>query len=631
MDIQTSAKTATNETRPAERNAVVIRFAGDSGDGIQAAGNQFGIEAALAGNDLATFPDYPSEIRAPAGTTFGVSSFQIQFSSQEIHTPGDKLDCLIALNPAALKVHLRDLKPGGTLVADAGAFKAGSLKKAGYETDPLEDGSLDPYRLLAIDISTLTRETVAAIPDIDVTSKKDALKARNMWVLGLVLWLYGRDHEATLEWIDKKFASKPVVQAVNKAAVTAGNAFGATMQLPDALEPTVIAPAPAVSGKYRTASGAETTAYGLVAGALKHGLLPVYCSYPITPATTILHTLARLGEEAGIRTFQAEDEIAAICAAIGASYAGGLGITGTSGPGMALKAEGLGLAVAAELPLVIVNVQRAGPSTGLPTKVEQSDLLQAVAGRHGDAPMPVIAIQSPSDCYDVCVEASRIAVKFMTPVTVMADGYIANASEPWRLPELDDLPPHRIDRGDGHDLLPFSRDPETLARPWIVPGMPGGIHRLGGLERKNETGEVSYDPDNHEVMTRLRKEKIDGIANDIPEQEVTLGANTGDVAVVGWGSTFGAITDAVGNMIDAGHAVSHIHLRYLHPLPRNITELLSGFKKVILPELNTGQLTMLLRAHTLLPIEDITKIAGRPFGVGELEDAIRKALEEVSS
>jgi len=631
MDVQIAKDTAVPKTRRRQRDAVVIRFAGDSGDGIQSAGSQFGIEAALAGNDLATFPDYPSEIRAPAGTTFGVSSFQIQISSHEIHTPGDKLDCLVALNPAALKVHVGDLKPGGVLIVDSGTFKDALLKKAGYEANPLDGDDLDRYQLLSIDISTMTRETVAAIPDIDVTSKKDALKARNMWVLGLVLWLYGRDRQATLQWIDKKFGKKPVVRAVNSAAVEAGFAFGATMQLPDALEPETVAPAPATPGLYRTVTGAEAIAYGLVAGALQQGLLPVYCSYPITPASTILHTLARLGEAAGIRTFQAEDEIAAVCAAIGASYAGGLGITGTSGPGMALKAEGFGLAVAAELPVVIVNVQRAGPSTGLPTKVEQSDLLQAIAGRHGDAPMPVIAMRSPSDCYDVTVEATRLAVKYMTPVIVLADGYIANAAEPWQVPALGELPPHRREHDDAHGVAPFSRDPETLARPWLVPGTPGGIHRLGGLERKAESGEVSYDSDNHQVMTRLRKQKIDGIANDIPAQEITAGADAGDVVVVGWGSTYGAITDAVENLHAEGLAVGHVHLRHIHPFPRNLTELLSRFKTVVVPELNTGQLSLLLRAHTLMPVIEISKVAGRPFGVHELEADIRAIVEEASS
>ncbi|MBB4304463.1 2-oxoglutarate ferredoxin oxidoreductase subunit alpha [Rhodobium orientis] len=634
MNFQTSAGTAPDEGRRLRREAVVIRFAGDSGDGIQSAGNQFGIEAALAGNDLSTYPDYPSEIRAPAGTTYGVSSFQIQIASQEIHTPGDKLDCLVAFNPAALKVHLVDLKPGGVLIVDAGAFKAAGLKKAGYDHDPLSEDHADEladYRLLNVDISTLTRETVAAIPDIDVSSKKDALKARNMWVLGLVLWLYGRDKHATLEWIDKKFGTKPLVRAVNFAAVEAGYAFGATALLPSGLEPVTIEPAKAAPGLYRTATGAETTAYGLAAGALKQGLLPVYCSYPITPATTMLHTLARLGEEAGIRTFQAEDEIAAICAAIGASYAGGLGMTGTSGPGMALKSEGFGLAVAAELPLVIVNVQRGGPSTGLPTKVEQSDLLQAVAGRHGDAPMPVIAMRAPSEGFDIAVEAARIAVKYMTPVIVLSDGYIANAAEPWKIPSLTDLPDRRLQRGDAHGIQPFARDPQTLARPWIVPGMAGGVHRLGGLERQDGSGEVSYDPKNHERMTELRMKKIDGIAEDIPLQEVDLGAETGDIAVLGWGSTYGAITDAVEKLVAEGLSVSHIHLRYIHPFPRNLPELLKGFKKVIVPELNTGQLTMLLRAKTLLPIEAVTKVAGRPFQIGEVETAIRAALSEMSS
>ena len=532
-------------------------------------------------------------------------------------------------------MHLPDLEPGGLLIVDTGAFKPATLRKAGYEKDPLEDEALDRYRLLDVDVSTMTRETVAAIPDIDVTSKKDALKARNMWVLGLVLWLYGRDRKATLEWIDKKFGGKQIVKAVNSAAVEAGYAFGATMQLPSGLEPATVAAAPAAEGLYRTATGAETIAYGVVAGALKHGLQPVYCSYPITPATTILHTLAKLGEDAGVRTFQAEDEIAAVCAAIGASYAGSLGITGTSGPGMALKSEGLGLAVASELPLVVVNVQRAGPSTGLPTKVEQSDLLQAIAGRHGDAPMPVLAVQSPSDGFAVAIEAANIAVKFMTPVIVLSDGFIANASEPWRLPSLDDLPDGHVGRGNGNGngdgLMPFARDAATLSRPWVVPGVKGGIHRLGGLERKNVSGEVSYDADNHQEMTDLRMRKIAGIADHIPEQQVSLGAESGDVAVLGWGSTYGAITDAVGRLLDEGRAVSHIHLRYLHPFPRNLSALLSGYKKIVVPELNTGQLAKMIQAEMLLPVESVTKVAGKPFRVREIEAAIRSALAEVTS
>ena len=631
MNIQSIPDNTAPSSGRATREAVVIRFAGDSGDGIQSAGSQFGLEAALAGNDLATFPDFPSEIRAPAGSPAGVSSFQIQFSAKEIHTPGDRLDCLVALNPAALTVHLKDLLPGGLLIVDAGAFRGGALKKAGYETDPLEDGSLEAYRVLAVDISKMTKETVGALEDVDVTSKKDALKARNMWVLGLVYWLFGRDRQATLEWIDRKFAKKPTVRSVNRAAVEAGYAFGATVQLPSGIDLVTVPPTDAEPGLYRTITGGEAIAYGLVAGAHAHGLDPVYCSYPITPASTMLHALAKLGETIGVKTFQAEDEIAAVCAAIGASYAGSLGITGTSGPGMALKAEALGLAVGTELPMVIVNVQRGGPSTGLPTKVEQADLYQAAYGRHGDSPMPVIAVRSPDNAFDVTLEAVRLAVTFMTPVVVMSDGYIANASEPWRIPTLADLPRGTVRRDiDGH-LEPFRRDEKTLARPWVVPGMKGGIHRLGGLERKNVTGEVSYDAQNHQTMTDLRVAKIAGIADFIPEQEVTRGADEGDVAVVSWGSTYGAVTDAVARMVAAGHKVSHIHLTYLVPFPRNLGDLLSRFKRVLVPELNTGQLVNMIRAQYMIPAVPVSKVAGQPFHISEIEAAVEKALEEVRS
>ncbi len=622
---------AASERGRTTRDSVVIRFAGDSGDGIQSAGTQFGLEAALGGNDLATFPDFPSEIRAPAGSPGGVSSFQIHFSSREIHTPGDRLDCLVALNPAALTIHLKDLLPGGMLIVDTGAFRSAALKKAGYETDPLQDGSLEAYHVLAIDISTMTRETVASLEDVDVSSKKDALKARNMWVLGLVYWVFGRDRHSTLDWIDKKFAKKPTVRTVNRAAIEAGYAFGATAQLPTDLDLVTVPPAKAEPGLYRTVTGGEAIAYALVAGAHAHGVDPVYCSYPITPASSMLHALAKLGETVGVKTFQAEDEIAAVCAAIGASFAGTLGITGTSGPGMALKGEALGLAVGAELPLVIVNVQRGGPSTGLPTKVEQADLYQAAYGRHGDSPMPVVAISSPADAFDVTLEAIRLAVTFMTPVVVLSDGYIANASEPWRIPKLADLPRSEVKRTiDGH-LEPFYRDPETLARPWVKPGMKGGIHRLGGLERKNITGEVSYDADNHQTMTDLRTAKIAGIADHIPEQTVTLGASEGDVAVVSWGSTFGAVTDAVEKMITEGKSVSHIHMTHLVPFPRNLGALLGRFKRIIVPELNTGQLVTMIRAEYLIPAEPLSKVAGQPFHISEIEEAVDKALQEVRS
>lgn len=613
---------------------VVVRFAGDSGDGIQITGSQFGLETALAGNDLTTFPDYPSEIRAPAGSLFGVSTFQIQFGSSAVHTAGDRLDCLVALNPAALKTNIADLKPGGTLILDSGSFKGKNLEKAGYEENPVDDGSLDNWRVLAVDISTLTKEVVASLADVDVSSKKDALRARNMWALGLVLWLYGREREATLSWIARKFAKNADVKAINSAAVDAGYEFGNTVELPDGLLPVAVPPAHLATGTYRQISGAEAIVYGMVAASFSAGLEPVYCSYPITPASTMLHALAKMGETAGIKTFQAEDEIAAACAAIGASYAGRLGITGTSGPGMALKTEALGLAVAAELPLVVVNVQRGGPSTGLPTKVEQSDLFQAVMGRNGDTPLAVLAARSPGDAYQVAVEAVRIATQFMTPVVILSDGYIANASEPWRIPALSELPDLAATAAKapepGSKQLPFSRDPETLARPWIPPGTPGGIHRLGGLERKDVTGEVSTDPSNHQRMTDLRKAKIARIADFVDEQTVTLGDTTGDVAVVGWGSSFGPITDAVACLRDKGHKVSHIHVRWISPLPRNLGTLLAGFRKVLVPEMNTGQLIQLMRAEYLVDALPVEKVAGKPFKVAEIVNAVRDVLDELN-
>ena len=631
MTVQGSATTSAEPVRRTVES-VVIRFAGDSGDGIQVTGGQFGEEAAIGGSDIATFPDYPSEIRAPQGSVAGVSSYQIQISGHDIHTPGDRLDALVAFNPAALKAALKDLKPDGILIADAGAFTKRNLQKAGYEENPLDDGTLSAYRVLAPDISTLTKAVVDGLPDIDVTSKKEALRAKNMWALGLVLWLYGRGTRVTRDWIEKKFANKPEVMKINSAALEAGFHYGDTVELPTTIEPVAVPPARLISGEYRAVTGADAVVFGLIAGAERLGLEPVYCSYPITPASTMLHLLAKLGGEQGVRIFQAEDEIAAACAAIGASYAGGLGITGTSGPGMALKTEALGLAVAAELPLVVVNVQRGGPSTGLPTKTEQSDLYQAVMGRNGDTPLAVLAVSSPSDGFDTAMEAVRIAVDYMTPVVVLTDGFIANASEPWRIPDLDAFDratgdPHAVPDG----FKPYMRDPDTLKRPWVVPGTPGVIHRIGGLEREDGSGAVSYDPDNHQRMTDLRRDKILGLAKAIPDQAVSLGENSGDIAVVGWGSTFGPITDAVERLIANGRRVSHIHLRHIWPLPKNLKTLLSGFKRVLVPELNTGQLVTLIRAETLIDARSLSKVSGRPFAVDEIIAGVEAALGEVEA
>lgn len=611
--------------------AVVVRFAGDSGDGIQTAGDRFGLESAFAGNDMATFPDFPSEIRAPVGTTYGVSTFQVQFSSDPIHTAGDALDALVALNPAALKTNLSDLKKSGVLIVDTGTFSARACEKVGFVTNPLEDKSLDAYQIFKIDISNLVREVVAALPDVDITSKKDALKARNMWALGLILWLYGRDKQATSAWIAEKFKKLPDVAVVNEAALKAGYDFAITIELPSDLEPVEVPPATLPAGHYRSITGTHGIVYGLAAGALRHGLDALYCSYPITPASAMLHGLIKLGEGAGIRSFQAEDEIAAICAAIGASYGGAIGITGTSGPGMALKGEALGLAVATELPLVVINVQRGGPSTGLPTKTEQSDLFQAVMGRNADTPIPVIAAARPSDAFEVAIEAIRLAVKYMTPVIVLSDGYIANASEPWTIPDLERIEPLPIvNNHAGDDFQPFARDEATLARAWVVPGTRETLYRIGGLEKQDGTGNVSYDPDNHQRMTNLRRQKIEGIAADIPEQDVHLGDMGGDVAVVGWGSTFGSIHDAVGRLRDRGLNVSHIHIRHIMPFPQNLGTLLSTYKRVIVPEMNMGQMVDLIRAKYLIDARPLSKVSGRPFTVEEIEQAVEAALQEIN-
>lgn len=629
MNIATRGTDAASGPPHARRLAdrVVVRFAGDSGDGIQVTGGQFSNETAFAGNDLATFPDYPSEIRAPTGSLGGVSSYQIQFGSTAVHTAGDKLDCLIAFNPAALKTNLADLRPGGVLIVDTGAFGPKTLPKAGYDENPIGTAVTDPYLLIAVDISALTRATVASVPDLDVSSKKDGLRARNMWALGLVLWLYGRDRGQTQAWIAAKFKKTPAIQAMNGAVLEAGFAFGQTAELPQGLEPVSVPPAHLASGRYRQISGAEAVVFGLIAGAYERGLEPIYCSYPITPATTMLHTLAKLGEGAGLKTFQAEDEIAAACAAIGVSYAGQLGITGTSGPGMALKTEALGLAIAAELPLVVVNVQRGGPSTGLPTKVEQSDLFQAVHGRNGDAPMVVLAAATPGDCYECAREAVRIATTFMTPVVLLSDGYIANASEPWRIPEFPRHGTHEAVAGA--DFAPFRRAVDTLARPWVPPGTPGGIHRLGGLERRDVTGEVAYDPANHQRMTDLRLAKHHRIADFIPQATIAQGAADADIALIGWGSTFGPLTDATADLIARGVSVAHVHLRWLSPLPKNLKALLLGFNRVLVPEMNTGQLVQLIRAETLIDARGIEKVAGKPFKVAEIIAAVEDAIADL--
>lgn len=610
-----------------EVESVVVRFAGDSGDGMQLTGSQFTLATALAGNDLATFPDFPAEIRAPIGTTFGVSAFQINFGARKIATAGDAPDVLVAMNPAALKVNLVDVKTGGTIFVDTGTFTARNLKKAGFESDPLEDDSLDGFQVVTIDISKLTMEAVKE----HGLSNKEALRSKNMWTLGLIYWLYDRDREPTANWLRGKFAKRPDIAEANIAALNAGHIYGETAELPGGMRGFTVLQADIEPGLYRTITGAEALAWGLAAGAKLANLRMVLASYPITPASTLLHILAGM-KQFDIVTFQAEDEIAAVCAAIGAAFAGSLGITSSSGPGIALKGEAIGLAIAVELPLIVVNSQRAGPSTGLPTKTEQSDLYQSVYGRNADAPLVVLAASSSANCFEIGIEAVRLATKYMTPVMVLSDGYMGNASEPWLIPDFDSYTPFPVafadqDQVGDEGYLPYSRDEKTLARPWARPGTPGLEHRIGGIERADGTGNISYDPENHQLMTNLRAAKIDGIANDIPLQGVEQGNESGKLAVVGWGSTHGPISRAVGNMRDLGHDVSHIHLRHIWPLPRNLGDLLAGFDHVVVPEMNNGQLVTVLRAEYLVAAEPLNKVNGQPFKIAEIEAAIQDRLD----
>ena len=605
------------------RDAVVIRFAGDSGDGMQVTGSQFTLETALAGSDFSTFPDFPAEIRAPAGTTFGVSAYQIQFGGTDVMTPGDAVDVLVAMNPAALTVELKDLKVGGTIIVDTAAFNERNLGKAGYARNPLEDDSLARYQVLKFDITKLTADAVKP----HGLSSREAHLCRNMWALGLLLWMYGHERSATVEWLKRKYGKKPTIAAANIAAVNAGHAFGETAEMPEHLVGYTVPKAEVKAGRYRTISGTEGLAWGLVAGLRASGIdRMVFAGYPITPASALLHTLANL-RAYGVVTFQAEDEIAASGAALGASYAGALGVTSSSGPGIALKTEMLGLAIATELPLVVIDSQRAGPSTGMPTKAEQSDLFQAVHGRNADAPLAVIAPATTADCFDIAIEAVRLATKYMTPVIVLSDGYLAHAAEPWHIPREADLPRFPVSyRTDPNGFHPFLRDPETLARPWVKPGTPQLEHRIGGLEKDYDSGHISYDPDNHARMTKARADKIAGIARDIPLQDVALGEDHGKLAVVGWGSTFGPIYQAVKIARDEGRDVAHIHLRYLNPFPRNLGELLKRYDRVLVPEMNNGQLVKLLRAEYLIPAEPLGKVTGKPFRVTELVQAIQTHL-----
>ena len=603
--------------------SAVVRFAGDSGDGMQLTGGQFTLATAFAGNDLSTFPDFPAEIRAPAGTTFGVSSFQINFGSRVIKTAGDAFDMLIAMNPAALKVELHGLKQGGVIIANTGSFGERDLRKAGYDSNPLEDGSLDGYHLVALDISKLTME---AVKDTGL-SKQEALRCKNMWTLGFVYWMYGRDRKPTADWLIAKFGKRPDVAAANVAAMDAGHTVAETMELPDGVHGFHVDAADIAPGTYRTVTGADALAWGLAAGTHLADIKMVFASYPITPASQILHSLSKMIDH-NVVTFQAEDEIAAVCAAIGASFGGSLGVTSSSGPGIALKTEAIGLAISTELPLVIVNSQRAGPSTGMPTKTEQSDLYQAVLGRNADSPLCVLAARSPADCFEVAIEAVRIAIKYMTPVFVLTDGYIGNAAEPWNIPDINDYAKIPTNfHTDPEGFHPFLRDADTLARVWAVPGTPGLEHRIGGIERDYESGNISYDPGNHQKMTDTRFAKIDGIAKDIPAQGVEDGNTSGKLAVVGWGSTYGPISRAVANLRAQGLDVSHIHIRHLWPFPENLGDLLKGFDQVLVPEMNHGQLVNVLRAEYLVPAEGLNKVSGQPFKITEIEDAIRARLE----
>jgi 2-oxoglutarate ferredoxin oxidoreductase subunit alpha len=597
----------------------VIRFAGDSGDGMQVTGSQFTNTVALYGNDIATFPDYPAEIRAPAGTVPGVSGFQLNFSSGEVHTPGDAVDVLIAMNPAALMVNVADLKANGILIVNADSFKENDLRKARLTTNPMEDHSLDKFRVFPVELQRLTR---AALQHLGLDAKTMD-RCKNFFALGMCYWLYNRSMEPTVRWIGDKFKKKPLLVEANQLALKAGYSYcEATEAFQISYE---IPPAQLSPGLYRNLSGNQALALGFVTAAQKAGLKLFLGSYPITPASDILHELSHY-KEFGVLTFQAEDEIAAITSTIGASFAGALAITTTSGPGMALKTEALGLAVMTELPLVICDIQRGGPSTGLPTKTEQADLLQALFGRNSEAPIPVLAAATPGDCFWIAVEACRIALKYMVPVIILSDGYLANGAEPWRIPKIDEIPGIPVKFAtDPVDFQPYRRDPDTLARPWAIPGTPGLEHRIGGLEKQDVTGNINYEPLNHENMVRIRAAKVEAITQDIPNV-MPSGDAEGDLLIVSWGSTFGAITQAVKGQRDKGRKIGHLHLRYLNPLPANLGDILKRSKKVLVPELNMGQLLWVLRAKYLVNAVGLNKIQGRPFKQAELDQKIEEML-----
>jgi 2-oxoglutarate ferredoxin oxidoreductase subunit alpha len=613
--------TALRELPVEELDRVTIRFAGDSGDGMQLTGSQFTRTAAVFGNDISTLPDFPAEIRAPAGSLPGVSGFQLSFSSTDIHTPGDAPDVLVAMNPAALKTNVGDLPPGGALIVNSDAFTQQNLNKAAYASNPLSDGSLKQFNLFEIPISTLNAR---ALEGLDMTTKQVDL-TKNFFALGLMFWLYERSMDPTLRWIDEKFAKRPVIAEANRRALKAGYAFGETTELFH--NRYLVPPAHLAPGTYRNITGNEATALGFLSASKLAGRSLFYGSYPITPASDILHQLSGY-KQFGVRTFQAEDEIAAIGAAIGASYGGAMGMTASSGPGISLKSEGLNLAIMVELPLVVVDVQRAGPSTGMPTKTEQADLLQALFGRNSDSPVPVVAPATPAECFDYAIEAWRIALRHMTPVVYLSDAFLATGAEPWRIPDLADLPRIGVDNHtDKPTFQPYARDPETLARPWAVPGTPGLEHRIGGLEKADITGNVSYDPENHHRMQLLRHEKVARIANDIPDLTV-FGPETGDLLILGWGSTYGAIRSAVERLQAAGRSVAQAHLRHLNPMPRNTGDVLRSYRRVLIPEINLGQLLLLVRASFLVDAVGYDRVRGRPFRIAEIVAEAERILEE---
>ncbi|MSW63457.1 MAG: 2-oxoacid:acceptor oxidoreductase subunit alpha [Actinobacteria bacterium] len=608
---------------------VVIRLAGDSGDGMQLTGNRFTSETAAFGNDLSTLPNFPAEIRAPTGTLPGVSSFQLHFADHDIMTPGDAPDVLVVMNPAALKANIADLPGGGLLIADSDEFTARNLAKVGYAENPLEDGSLDGWQLVSVPLTSMTTDALAG----SGLGKKEAERSKNMFTLGLLSWMYHRPTEGTVRFLERQFRKKPEIAAANIAAFRAGFNYGETTEA--FAVSYEIAPAPMAAGTYRNISGNQALAYGLVAAGQRSGLPVFLGAYPITPASDVLHELSK-HKSFGVRTFQAEDEIAGIGAALGASFGGALGVTTTSGPGVALKGETIGLAVMTELPLVIVDVQRGGPSTGLPTKTEQSDLLQALFGRNGEAPVPVVAPRSPADCFDAAIEAARIALTYRTPVFLLSDGYLANGAEPWSVPAADTLPDLRVEfatepNGENGEFLPYLRDPETLARPWAVPGTKGLQHRIGGLEKADGTGNISYDGANHDFMTRTRQAKVDGIAASLPPTEVDDPDGDATVAVIGWGSTYGPIGAACRRIRRSGRSVAQVHLRHLNPLPADLGDILRSYDRVVCPEMNLGQLSLLLRAKYLVDVQSHTQVTGLPFRAAELAAVLQDVIDSTGT